>query len=295
MSQNQVIAITASDKMKAFGELTKFRLSSLVVFSAAMTFLLAAKDNVDFFKLFALVVGGFLVTSAANIINQVKEVEIDKLMKRTANRPLPTGRLSKEEAIIFGTICALSGMLLLVLYVNLLTAAITFISMLLYGFVYTPLKSRTPLSVLVGAIPGALPPMIGWVAETGTLGVEAWVLFGIQFIWQFPHFWAIAWILDDDYQRVGFKMLPNGGGKDMNTAFQIMIYTLFLLPLGMLPTQLGITGPTSAIVATICGCMFLMTTFNLMKECTAKAARNILLGSIIYLPIVQIVYVIDKI
>lgn len=295
MSQNQVIAITASDKMKAFGELTKFRLSSLVVFSAAMTFLLAAKDNVDFFKLFSLVVGGFLVTSAANIINQVKEVEIDKLMKRTANRPLPTGRLSKEEAIIFGAICALSGMLLLVLYVNLLTATITFISMLLYGFVYTPLKSRTPLSVLVGAIPGALPPMIGWVAETGTLGVEAWVLFGIQFIWQFPHFWAIAWILDDDYQRVGFKMLPNGGGKDMNTAFQIMIYTLFLLPLGMLPTQLGITGPTSAIVATICGCMFLMTTFNLMKECTAKAARNILLGSIIYLPIVQIVYVIDKI
>jgi protoheme IX farnesyltransferase len=295
MSQNQVIAISASDKMKAFGELTKFRLSSLVVFSAAMTFLLAAKDNVDFFKLFSLVVGGFLVTSAANIINQVKEVEIDKLMKRTANRPLPTGRLSKEEAIIFGMACALAGMLLLVLYVNLLTAAITFISMLLYGFAYTPLKSRTPLSVLVGAIPGALPPMIGWVAETGTLGVEAWVLFGIQFIWQFPHFWAIAWILDDDYQRVGFKMLPNGGGKDMNTAFQIMIYTLFLLPLGMLPTQLGITGPTSAIVATICGCMFLMTTFNLMKECTAKAARNILLGSIIYLPIVQIVYVIDKI
>jgi len=295
MSQNQVIAITASDKMKAFGELTKFRLSSLVVFSAAMTFLLAAKDNVDFFKLFSLVVGGFLVTSAANIINQVKEVEIDKLMKRTANRPLPTGRLSKEEAIIFGMACALAGMLLLVFYVNLLTAAITFISMLLYGFAYTPLKSRTPLSVLVGAIPGALPPMIGWVAETGTLGVEAWVLFGIQFIWQFPHFWAIAWILDDDYQRVGFKMLPNGGGKDMNTAFQIMIYTLFLLPLGMLPTQLGITGPTSAIVATICGCMFLMTTFNLMKECTAKAARNILLGSIIYLPIVQIVYVIDKI
>jgi len=186
-------------------------------------------------------------------------------------------------------------MLLLVVYVNVLTAAITFLSMLLYGFVYTPLKSRTPLSVLVGAIPGALPPMIGWVAETGTLGVEAWVLFGIQFIWQFPHFWAIAWILDDDYQRVGFKMLPNGGGKDMNTAFQIMIYTLFLLPLGMLPTQLGITGPTSAIVATICGCMFLMTTFNLMKECTAKAARNILLGSVIYLPIIQIVYVIDKI
>jgi protoheme IX farnesyltransferase len=295
MSQNQVITITYSDKLKAFGELTKFRLSSLVVFSAAMTFLLAAKDHIDFLKLFSLVIGGFLVTAAANIINQVKEIEIDKLMKRTANRPLPTGRLSKEEAMLFGMVCALVGMLLLVVYVNVLTAAITFLSMLLYGFVYTPLKSRTPLSVLVGAIPGALPPMIGWVAETGTLGVEAWVLFGIQFIWQFPHFWAIAWILDDDYQRVGFKMLPNGGGKDMNTAFQIMIYTLFLLPLGMLPTQLGITGPTSAIVATICGCMFLMTTFNLMKECTAKAARNILLGSVIYLPIIQIVYVIDKI
>ncbi|MFY8032949.1 MAG: heme o synthase [Flexibacteraceae bacterium] len=295
MSQNQVITLTYSDKLKAFGELTKFRLSSLVVFSAAMTFLLAAKDHTDFLKLFSLVIGGFLVTAAANIINQVKEIEIDKLMKRTANRPLPTGRLSKEEAMLFGMACAVAGMLLLVVYVNVLTAAITFLSMLLYGFVYTPLKSRTPLSVLVGAIPGALPPMIGWVAETGTLGIEAWVLFGIQFIWQFPHFWAIAWILDDDYQRVGFKMLPNGGGKDMNTAFQIMIYTLFLLPLGMLPTQLGITGPTSAIVATICGCMFLMTTFHLMKECTAKAARSILLGSVIYLPIVQIVYVFDKI
>jgi len=295
MSVNSTSAVLSTSKLKALWELTKFRLSALVVFSAAMTFLLAPHEQVNFVKLIALVVGGFLVTCAANIINQVIEIDIDRQMKRTASRPLPTGRLSREEAITLCLFCALSGTAVLLWYVNVLTAAITVLSMILYGFVYTPLKPKTPLSVLVGAIPGALPPMIGWVASAGTLSVEAWVLFGIQFIWQFPHFWAIAWILDDDYQRVGFKMLPNGGGKTMNTAFQIMIYTLFLLPLGMLPTQLGITGPTSAIVATICGCLFLMTTFNLMKECTAKAARNILLGSIIYLPIVQIVYVLDKI
>ena len=147
----------------------------------------------------------------------------------------------------------------------------------------------------MGAIPGGLPPLIGWAAATGVLGTEAWVLFGIQFIWQFPHFWAIAWVLDDDYKKAGFKMLPTAGGKDLKTAFQIMTYTLLLIPLGMLPMQLGMTGSTSAIIAVICGVLFVMQTLYLMRTCTKKAAMNIMFGSFLYLPIVQIALVLDKV
>jgi protoheme IX farnesyltransferase len=147
----------------------------------------------------------------------------------------------------------------------------------------------------VGAIPGALPPLLGWVAATNGFSVEAWIIFGIQFIWQFPHFWAIAWVADDDYKKAGFKLLPSGGKKDLNTAIQIMIYTLFLIPLGLLPTQFGITGINSALVATICGVLFLSQTFYLMKECSKEAALKIMFGSFLYLPIVQVAYLLDKI
>jgi len=276
-------------------EMLKIRLSLLVVFSAAMTFLLASHGDVDYFKLGCLVVGGFLVTGAANTINQIAEIDLDALMKRTMKRPLPTGRITITEAKWIALIFAILGTVILAVLVNPLTAIITLSSGILYAFVYTPLKQKSPIAVLVGAIPGALPPLIGWVAEANAITAEAMVLFGIQFIWQFPHFWAIAWVLDEDYKRAGFRLLPSGGGRDLNTAFQIMIYTLFLLPLGMLPTQMGITGMTSAIVATVCGALFLMQTFNLMRQCTDKAAKQIMFGSFFYLPIVQITFVLDKV
>jgi protoheme IX farnesyltransferase len=172
------------------------------------------------------------------------------------NRPLPTNRLSVNEAFGFAFICFAISITILFIFTNVLTTSLAILSMILYSFVYTPLKRVGPIAVFVGAIPGALPPLLGWTAATGTLSVEAWIIFGIQFIWQFPHFWAIAWVADDDYKKAGFKLLPSGGKKDMNTAIQIMIYTMFLIPLGLLPAKFGITGLNSALVVTICGVLF---------------------------------------
>ena len=164
----------------------------------------------------------------------------------------------------------------------------------MYSFVYTPLKRVGPIAVFVGAIPGALPPLIGWVAATGSISIEALIIFGIQFIWPFPHFWAIAWVADEDYKKAGFKLLPFAGEKDLRTAINIMIYTLFLLPLGLLPAYVGITGINSAFVVTICGVLFLSQTFSLMKDYSRKSALKIMFGSFIYLPVVQISFLLDK-
>jgi protoheme IX farnesyltransferase len=161
--------------------------------------------------------------------------------------------------------------------------------------VYTPLKRVGSIAVFVGAIPGALPPLLGWTAATGSISHEALIIFGIQFIWQFPHFWAIAWVADEDYKRAGFKLLPGDGQRDLNTAIQIVIYTLFLIPLGLLPAKFGITGINSAIVATVCGVLFLAQTFYLLKSTDREAALRIMFGSFLYLPIVQIAYLMDKI
>ena len=238
--------------------------------------------------------GGLAVTGAANTINQIYEVERDKLMKRTANRPLPQGVLNVREAWVFTVVLGGLGLGVLTYYFNPLAAALSLISLILYGFIYTPLKTISPVCVAVGAIPGGMPPLIGYVAATGVLGPEAWVLFGIQFMWQFPHFWAIAWVLDDDYKAAGFKMLPSPGKKDLRTAFQIMTYTLLLIPLSMLPLQFGMAGKTSALIAVFCGVLFLMQTLYLVRTCTKQAAMRIMFGSFLYLPIVQIALVLDK-
>jgi protoheme IX farnesyltransferase len=192
-------------------------------------------------------------------------------------------------------VVAAAGLSILMVYTNLLTTLLAFLSMILYSFVYTPLKRVGPIAVFVGAIPGALPPLLGWTAATGIISYEALIIFGIQFIWQFPHFWAIAWVADDDYKKAGFKLLPSGGKKDLNTAIQIMIYTLFLIPLGLLPAKFGITGIVSAIVVTVCGVLFLSQTFALMRSGTRRSALRIMFGSFLYLPIVQIAYLLDKI
>ncbi|WP_255474053.1 heme o synthase [Pontibacter qinzhouensis] len=283
-----------TNKATEYFKLLKFRLSFVVAFSSAIGFILGRMDS-SFLQVGLVFLAGMLVTGAANIINQILEKDLDKHMKRTAKRPLPTGRLSVLESAVFGTLIGVSGVAILWFVFNPLAALLSLLSLVLYGFVYTPMKRISPICVFVGAIPGGMPPLIGWAAATGVLGVEAWILFGIQFTWQFPHFWAIAWVLDDDYKKAGFKMLPMSGGKNLKTAIQIMIYTLLLIPLSLLPLQFGMTGATSALVAVVCGVLFLAQTFYLMRTCSKKAAMSIMFGSFLYLPIVQIAFVLDKV
>ncbi|GAL87514.1 protoheme IX farnesyltransferase [Sporocytophaga myxococcoides] len=260
-----------------------------------MGYILGGGKSMDWtlFGIFAL--GGMCLTGASNILNQVYEKDSDKLMDRTKKRPVPTGSVSVPEAIFLASVLGALSIFLFAEYFNFKTAILGFASLVLYAFAYTPLKTKTPLAVFVGAIPGALPPMIGWIAATDKFGWEPGILFGIQFFWQLPHYWAIAWVLDEDYQKAGIRLLPNAGGRTSETAFQIMIYTLFLIPLGFMPYFLGMTGITSAIVTLIAGILFLAQTFYLMKECSKRAALLIMFGSFLYLPIVQIAFVLDKV
>ncbi|MCB0495243.1 MAG: heme o synthase [Cyclobacteriaceae bacterium] len=294
------VSLGIKDRTRAYIELLKLRLSFLVAFSSGFGYALGA-SNFSWATLGWLFLGGLMVSGASVTINQILEKEYDALMKRTKKRPLPTNRISVKEAKIFTFVIGIAGLGILALATNWLTVALSLLSLVLYGFVYTPLKRVGPIAVFVGAIPGALPPLLGWVAATGRIDVAALVIFGIQFIWQFPHFWAIAWVADEDYKKAGFKLLPGGGKRDLNTAFQIMIYTLVLVPLGVLPAQFGITGLYSAFVVTLCGALFFSQTFFLMKQCLSgessayKAARSIMFGSFLYLPIVQIAFLLDKV
>ncbi|MBK9509379.1 MAG: protoheme IX farnesyltransferase [Cytophagaceae bacterium] len=292
--ESQSFSVAYFLKAKAIFELTKFRLSSTVVFSSCIGFSLAA-NQIDWLKLVFFAIGAFLITASANIINQIKEIELDKLMSRTYHRPLPDGRISVNEAILVSFIFGISGLSIIVFGFNIKAGILSLISLILYGFIYTPLKRVGPIAVAVGALPGAFPPMIGWVASSGTFGLEPGILFAIQFFWQFPHFWAIAWVLDDDYKKAGFKLLPSKGGQDLNSAIQITIYTLFLLPLCWVPYYLGMTGINSAFVAMVCGIFFTAQTLHLMRERSKKAATRLMFGSFLYLPIVQIAYLMDKI
>lgn len=290
---SSVVNISTSGKFKAFFELTKFRLSITVVFSSCFGYALAASD-LNILRLLLFGFASFLITASANIINQIKEKELDILMSRTQNRPLPSERISVNEAMAFSFINGLLGLSILLFQFNFLAFLLALLSLVLYGFVYTPLKRVGPIAVAVGALPGAFPPMIGWVAYSGHFGLEPGILFAIQFFWQFPHFWAIAWVLDDDYSKAGFKLLPSKGGRDLASAFQIMSYTLFLLPLCWVPYYLGMTGINSAVIALISGVLFLTQTFQLMKDRSNKAALKLMFGSFFYLPVVQIAYLLDK-
>ena len=282
-------------RMKAYSDLIKFRLSALVTFSAVFGYILGDRGiNFGWSGFVGLVLGGFLISGASGAANEIMERDLDKLMKRTQNRPLPLQLISLHEAYWFTSLVAIAGITLLWVFTNPLTTWLGILSMVLYVFAYTPLKRVGPIAVFVGAIPGAMPPLLGWTAATGAITHEALIIFGIQFIWQFPHFWAIAWVSDEDYKSAGFKLLPSGGGQDLNTAIQIMIYTLFLLPLGLLPSYFGLVGLNSGIVATVCGVLFLAQTFSLMRDCSRKSALKIMFGSFLYLPIVQIAYLLDK-
>ena len=299
MSNGQITSIRIEQgittKLGAFVELLKLRLSFLVVFSSAFGYVLGSSGTFDWKSLIMFCIGGFFISGSAVTLNQVYEVDYDRKMKRTQSRPLPTERIKGREALIYALVLLAMGSLVLLSFTNLLTTILSLLSLVLYAFIYTPLKRVGPVAVLVGAIPGALPPLLGWAAATNSISHEALIIFGIQFIWQFPHFWAIAWIADEDYKKAGFKLLPGSGEKDMNTAFQIMIYTLFLIPLGLLPTVFGLTGVISGTIATVCGVLFLSQTFRHMKNCNRSTALSIMYSSFLYLPIVQIAYLMDKI
>lgn len=282
-------------KYSDYLQLIKLRLSSLVVFSSVITYLTASKGSVNWFEVVILAIAGLLVTGAANGINQIIEKDYDKLMSRTFNRPVSAGRMSTLEAGVSTFVMAVVGVALIGLFLNKLSGLLALISLLSYAFLYTPLKRVTPISVFVGAFPGAFPTMLGWVAYTGKLDIGAIVLFTVQFVWQFPHFWSIAWLLEEDYKKAGFKMLPFNPGRTKKTAFQCLLFALMLIPVGILPTVFGISGVVAAVVAVFGALYFSFYAYKLYKSCELTDAKKLMMAAIIYLPIVQIFYLIDKI
>lgn len=280
-------------------KLVKFRLTFLVVFSASISFLIgsqiitAANPNgvINWVNWAKLIVGGFLITGAANGFNEIIEKDLDRLMTRTADRPLPAGRMNNGQALVISLLMGVCGTYLLG-SLNLLTGFLSVFAIILYAFVYTPLKQKTPISVFVGAIPGALPPLIGYVAANPTIDQIALILFGIQFMWQFVHFWAIAWVLDDDYKLAGFRLLPTGK-RDRASAVVTFIFAIALVPVSILPTYYGHGGYYVGGVSLICSLIFLYQSFVLMRTLEIKSARQLMFGSFIYLPVVQLMFLFD--
>lgn len=284
-----------ASKLQDYKQLIKFSLSFMVVFSAVICYLLAPKVAVYDWKSIALFfVGGMLVSGSANAINQVVEKDTDAMMKRTARRPVASGRMSATEGWVFAVIAGVVGTLML-WHFNFLTAALSAFSLFLYAFIYTPLKKVNSISVLVGAVPGALPCLIGWAAGNDDLSIGGWALFAIQFFWQFPHFWAIAWIAHKDYSAAGFKLLPSVEGPTKYSAIQSVIYSLLLLPVGVFPYFLGISGMISLVIVTIANFFMVWQCIRLYKEMTVQAARRVMFSSYIYLPVVLLALLIDKI
>ena len=281
-------------KLQDYKLLIKFRLSSIVVFSAGIGYIFAAQGTIDYFLLTMLLLGGFFITGASNAFNEILEKDSDKLMKRTANRPLPANRMNVTEAILIAGILGVLGIAILAIFFNTLSALVGAVSLLIYSFIYTPLKRVSNIAVFVGAIPGALPPIIGWIAYTGNIELGALILFSIQFLWQFPHFWAIAWVAFEDYKTGGFNLLPSSN-KDKSSALQNMIYISFLIPVSLLPFILGITGFISALIILAAGVVFLWQAFNLYYSCENKHAKVLMIGSFFYLPIVFLSLIFDKI
>lgn len=286
---------TMHSTLRNFTEITKFRLSISVLFSSVAGYLLGA-DTIDFFVLFLLCIGGYAMVGASNVFNQIVERDLDALMDRTKDRPLPAGRMSVRSAFVLGVLLTVLG--IGVLYsINPITAMFGAISIFMYVSLYTPLKTKTPLSVFVGAFPGAIPFMLGWVAASGSFGIEPGTLFMVQFFWQFPHFWAIGWFLYDDYEKGGFYMLPNGK-RDQGTAMQVILYCIWTVLISLVPV-LGITGrlyltPLSGVLVGICGVGLLYYAIRLYKQKSSKAAKQLMLASVSYLTLLQIIYVADK-
>ncbi|PZP50874.1 MAG: protoheme IX farnesyltransferase [Pseudopedobacter saltans] len=289
--------------------LMKFTLSFTVVFTCVLCYLLAPNILFNFKMVVILFLAGMFVTGSASAINQIVEKDTDANMKRTADRPVASGRMSSQHASIFAAIVGCVGIGMMYYYFNLNSALLSAFSLFFYAFVYTPLKKVNSIAVLAGAIPGALPCLIGWVAATdlvspfnyiyigdkGISNVAGWVLFGIQFLWQFPHFWAIAWVAHNDYSRVGFKLLPAEKGPTKFTAMQTVMYSVVMLPVGILPYFLGISGWISLIIVTIANLFLIMQCVRLYIQMDVKAARRVMFSSYIYLPVVFLALLADKV
>ncbi len=278
-----------------FKEITKARLAISVVFSSIAGYFLGA-DKISLISILLLAFGGYCMVGASNAYNQVIEKDLDALMNRTKNRPIPSGRMSVNKAMAIAIAMTLLGVVALY-YLNPQTAMFGAISIFLYTSIYTPLKTKTPLAVFVGAFPGAIPFMLGWVAATNDFGIEPGTLFMIQFFWQFPHFWALGWMLDEDYKKGGFKMLPTGK-KDRTTALQIIMYTIWMLLISVVPV-FGITGSLqlsipAAVIVFLMGMVMLVFAFRLYEKKDNASARKLMLASVSYITLMQLVYVADK-
>lgn len=283
-------------KVKDYMLLIKFTLSFTVVFSCVICYLLAPKVvEYDWYMIILLFLAGLLITGSANAINQAVEKDTDAMMKRTSKRPVANGNMSQNEAYTFAVIAGIVGVGMMWYFFNLSSALLSAFSLFLYAFIYTPLKKINSIAVLIGALPGALPCLIGWVAGNDDFALGGWVLFGMQFLWQFPHFWAIAWVAHADYTKAGFKLLPADKGPTKFTAIQTIMYSFLMIPIGMVPYFIGLTGITSLWIVLACNLFMVFQSARLYMEMDVKAARRVMFSSYIYLPIVLLAMLADKI
>lgn len=294
-AQNISVSFRLAAKVKDYFQLIKFTLSFTVVFSCVICYLLAPGITYNLKMVAVLFAAGMLITGAANAINQAVEKDTDALMKRTGKRPVANGRMSEQEAYTFALIAGLTGVFMMWQFFNIQSALLSAFSLFLYAFIYTPLKKVNSIAVLVGAFPGALPCLIGWVAGAGEFSAGGWVLFAIQFLWQFPHFWAIAWVAHNDYSKAGFKLLPSDKGPTKFTAIQALMYSLIMIPCGILPYYIGITGFISLWIVIACNIFMVVQCVRLYIEMDVKAAKRVMFSSYIYLPIVLLALLADKI
>lgn len=293
---NSSTSNSIASKVKDYFQLIKFSLSFMVVFSCVICYLLAPKIVIfDWWMILILFVAGMLVTGSANAINQAVEKDTDAQMKRTGTRPVASGRMSQQEAYIFAIVAGLLGCWMMWYFFNLSSALLSAFSLFLYAFIYTPLKKINSIAVLVGAFPGAFPCLIGWVAGNDDFAAGGWILFGIQFLWQFPHFWAIAWVAHSDYSRVGFKLLPTDKGPTKFTALQAVMYSVLMIPVGILPHYFGLTGQVSMYIVIVCNLFMVVQSLRLYQAMDVKSARRVMFSSYIYLPIVLLALLADKI
>lgn len=294
-TENISASYKVAAKVKDYFQLIKFTLSFTVVFSCVICYLLAPNVTYDLKMVILLFVAGMLVTGSANAINQAVEKDTDAKMKRTGKRPVADGRMSEQEAYTFALVAGLAGVIMMWHFFNLSSALLSAFSLFLYAYIYTPLKKVNSIAVLVGAFPGALPCLIGWVAGTGEFNAGGWILFGIQFLWQFPHFWAIAWVAHTDYSKAGFKLLPADKGPTKFTALQAVMYAFLMIPCGILPYYFNISGIVSLWIVLGCNVFMVMQCIRLYVQMDVKAARRVMFSSYIYLPIVLLALLLDKV
>jgi protoheme IX farnesyltransferase len=293
-TQSNYWRLSLRQALRDFSLLVKFRLSMLAVFSAFMAYVLAS-SSYRWNDLAILAIGGFLVTGAASILNQVLEKDYDKLMHRTANRPLASGRMEVSNAVLLAGFFSVFGLIALA-YFNTLTAVLGALALVSYAFIYTPMKRVSPIAVWIGAVPGALPMVIGWVAAMGEIQAPAIFLFSVQFLWQFPHFWAIAWLAHEDYSRAGFHLLPTKelDGRNKQTALQAALYALFLVPMSILPLWLKMTGYFAVVALFLVSLLYLGYACKLYLRCDRKSALQLMFSSFLYLPIMLLALWLDK-